>query len=205
MLLIKSNDITKLYKNTLIKVNRLPNLEEDPKNYKDTPAVLILCKYESEPLMRIKDGKFHSEFSYEQFIPGGNELMKMEIDHYNNLFFANIRLDYLITHLRKNPYSKKAIINFWKYNYSERTDIPCVIYASFKKRNDALDMSCHMRANDAFRLLIMDIHIMTTIHQHVSDLLRIKKGSYHHLVDSLHFYKRDKENIDKLLLRLNGQ
>lgn len=205
MILIKSKNITQLYKKSLIQVNNLPDLQSDPKNYKDTSAVLTLDEYKNEEFIGIKDKRFYSKFNYERFVPGGNELMKMELTHYNNLFFSNKSLNNIILHLKENPYSKKAVLNFWKSEYKDETEIPCVVYLWFRNRNGYLDMDCHMRANDAFRLVLMDVHIMTSIHQYVASELKLKKGSYYHFVDSLHLYERDRENIDKIIVQLQNE
>lgn len=205
MLTVKSKIITKIYKKTLLQVSGMPILKLDPKNYKDTGALLILEKYRNERLVGIKNRKFYSNFNYEDLIPGGNELMEQEVKHYNKLFFLNQNLSRVILYLKENPYSKKAVLNFWKERYKDEAEIPCVVYVWFRNRNGYLDMDCHMRANNAFRLVLMDIHIMTSIHKYVADKLKLKKGNYYHFVDSLHLYKRDKININKLISKLKNE
>lgn len=202
MLLIKNNDIFDAYTETFKNVNKLPTLKGDPKNYKDTPATIILENYKQEKLVEISDDHFFSKFNYDRYVPGGNRLMEEEIKHYDVELFSSARVSNLINHLEKKPFSKKGVLSFWEDGYENINSIPCVVYVWFRRRESCLDMDCHMRANDAFRLLLMDLHIMTTLHSYVSEKLGLNKGKYHHFIDSLHFYKRYKKEIKNLLKQI---
>lgn len=67
-----------------------------------------------------------------------------------------------------------------------------------------LDMNCHMRANNAYKILLMDLHVETNLHEYVSRKLGLEKGTYHHIVDTLHFYHREKKEIDNLYKKLTS-
>lgn len=55
-----------------------------------------------------------------------------------------------------------------------------------------------MRADDAYKILLMDIHIGTSLHVYVAKKLGLELGSYNHIVDSLHFYKEHEKYIEEL-------
>ena len=77
-----------------------------------------------------------------------------------------------------------------------------MVYVWFRKQGDTLNMNCHMRANNAYKILLMDLHIGTSLHEYVSEELGLKKGIYNHFVDTLHYYKHEKQEIDSLYYKL---
>lgn len=198
MIIINSNSVKRAYLKAFCSVFELDDLVDDPKNFKDSPAAICLTKYEQSEELKIIHDELHSGYDYETYVRGGNSLMSLELEHYNKLIFKSGHFQSIMEHLASNPYSKKGVLELWSKGKDFSGDIPCVVYMWFRKRGEKLDMSCHMRANDAYRLLLIDMHIMTTVHNYMASELALEKGSYYHFVDSLHLYKRDREGIQKL-------
>lgn len=197
MIYAKCKSIDKAIKKTLKLLIKSSDLKGDPKNYKDSSAVIILENYEVEAKIGIQNKSFISEYDYDKLIPGGNNLMAVEISHYNKELLLSNKLQEIVEFLKKDRFSKKAVLMIWPG--LEKASIPCVIYLWFRIKNNYLDMNCHMRANNAFSLFLMDLHVMTTIHNYVAQELNLPKGNYHHFVDSLHLYERERRLVENLL------
>ena len=125
--------------------------------------------------------------------------------HYNEEFVDSGKLDSFFKYFNSDKITKKGLINLWDNDHlNPEKPFPCLTYVWFRKMGDTLHMNCHMRANDAYKILIMDLHVGTSLHEYASDKLRLKKGVYHHFVDTLHFYHRNKPEIEDLYNKLTS-
>ncbi len=79
---------------------------------------------------------------------------------------------------------------------SDSGDFPCTYGLNFKVRDDKLNMTVHMRSQDAVYGLGNDLPTFSFIHEMLYVYLRDSKyhnlqyGDYTHLVDSFHIYKK---------------
>lgn len=108
------------------------------------------------------------------------------------------QLPKIIHELKRDPTSRRAIMNLWDPNtdFDKRySDRPCVSQIQFLIRNGLLEMFVTMRSNDVWTGLAYDVFQMGQIQAAVSNVLGIHWGVYHHRAISLHIYESD---IDKL-------
>lgn len=80
---------------------------------------------------------------------------------------------------------------------SDSNDIPCTYSLNFRIRQNKLNMSVHMRSQDAVFGLCNDLPTFSFIHemllrylQKVDKFKNLEYGQYFHCVDSFHVYKR---------------
>lgn len=79
---------------------------------------------------------------------------------------------------------------------SDTRDIPCTYALNFHIRNDKLNMTVHMRSQDAIYGFASDLPTFSFIHEMLYVYLRdtvypaLELGTYTHLVDSFHVYKQ---------------
>jgi cytidine deaminase len=139
---------------------------------------------------RIKNGKFMSDYDYDAVKTNGSEQMALEIDYYKKCFIDSHQIEKIVEELKENPSSKNALMVTPKGNDSTGR-LPCEIYAFFRLLNKELFMNAHMRANNAYGLSLIDMHLNNAIAADVADKLDIEKVRYNHLVDAFHLYKRD--------------
>lgn len=206
MLILDAKAPEELYKKAFLGVYKLPDLEEDPKNYKDTSALLTLENYVQDEEVVWDDKGFHSSFDYTKYIKDGDTQLQLEIEHYNEEFIKSGKLESFFKYFKNDETTKKGLINLWDNNHLDpNKPFPCLIYVWFRKMGDVLHMNCHMRANDAYKILIMDLHVGTSLHSYVSEKLGLKKGTYQHFVDTLHFYHRNREEIEHLYKQLSSE
>lgn len=201
-----SNRPLDLYKKTFLKVYNLKILNDVPENYKDTSAVLTLENYAPDPGVGLNVNGFYSSFDYDEYVTDGNGLMLAEIKHYNNEYIQSGKVGNLLKYLKNEPFSRRGVIDFWEnYQFDNKKPYPCIIYSWFRRHGQTLHLNCHMRADDAYKILLMDLHIMTSLHSYVAGMLDLKLGTYHHFVDSLHFYRRNEKEIDSLYGKLKSK
>ena len=79
---------------------------------------------------------------------------------------------------------------------STTNDVPCTYSLNFRIRDNKLNMSVHMRSQDAVFGMGNDAPCFSFIHEMLYVVLRDKKypelklGEYHHIADSFHVYER---------------
>ena len=203
MLTITAQNDIDLWKQAFFAVDELDEHHGDPKNYKETSAALILQGFNQPHGIELSVDGFDSVCDYDKYLPEGNKSVAIEIDHYNGLLISSRKLQRLQHLLASDPYTKKAVLNVWTPDLDVADpNIPCLVYLWARRISNTLDVNFHMRANDAYRLLLIDMHIGIAIHQYLASQLGLEIGEYRHLVDSLHLYSRDREAIQNFKQKL---
>lgn len=95
--------------------------------------------------------------------------------------------------LKRNPYSRRAIINFNVPNPErfETRDEICTIALVFELRDDKLDCTGIMRSNDVWLGTPYDVVFFTELQKHIANELGVGYGKYTHFAVSLHAYAKD--------------
>src|ERR1700724_2138509 len=98
----------------------------------------------------------------------------------------------VITQLRDNPTSRRAVIQIFNAEDIERrhTEIPCTCTLQFFIRRNRLHMLTTMRSNDAYIGLPHDIFCFTMLQEVVARALDRDVGYYRHFVGSMHLYEK---------------
>lgn len=106
----------------------------------------------------------------------------------------------IISLFKKDKYTRRAVISLFDngQNYLDSKDVPCTITLHFLIRNEKLDLFVNMRSNDFYLGLPYDVYSFTMFQLLVAHKLGLKPGYYHHHVDSLHFYEKDKARVIKI-------
>lgn len=95
--------------------------------------------------------------------------------------------------LKRNPYSRRAIINFNVPNRErfETKDEICTIALVFELRDGKLDCTGIMRSNDVWLGTPYDVVFFTELQKHIANELGVGYGKYTHFAVSLHAYAKD--------------
>ena len=111
-------------------------------------------------------------------------------------------LEKIVDILKKDSDSRRAVVPIYKKEDAglESKDIPCTIGFQFLIRNNKLDMIVNMKSNDIFLGFPYDIFNFTMWQEYVACKLNIEIGTYTHIANSLHFYEKDREKIEKASL-----
>lgn len=97
-----------------------------------------------------------------------------------------------VNELKNDPDSRRAsvIILRPEHYVANSADIPCTYSLNFRIRNGALNMSVHMRSNDAWFGAGNDCPIFRWTQHMMAIMLGVRVGEYIHMVDSMHLYQR---------------
>lgn len=114
--------------------------------------------------------------------------------------FGFNQIDKIIELLRKDPSSRRAVININTPNKRviETKDEPCTIALQFLIRNGRLNLTAMMRSNDIYLGFPYDVAFFTELQKYIADQLGIGYGTYTHFATSLHVYDRDVDKINSI-------
>ncbi len=207
MLNIKAEKISEAWRKCFIKLYEDGNQLSDSEILKDDTLILEI----SDPG---NSDKYDSFFpmsknileEYNQYIIKGGDRGNVKAEHalYHERLFLypskeNNQIKTIIEKLKKDPFSKSAQASLWipKIDNNESKK-PCLQILWFRIENNKLVMHSHMRANDGYKKLMMNLNVFVEVMRYISNELRVPIGKYIHFVDSFHFYYEDKEEIVKL-------
>lgn len=110
--------------------------------------------------------------------------------------------------LKADPDTRQAILRFSlpEHAYKGVKDFTCTMYGIFSIREGALNLTINMRSNDLMKGLVYDLEFFVSLMDKMLEDLKdtypkLKKGTYTHIVHSLHIYERDEEAILKMIGR----
>lgn len=158
----------------------------------------------------IKHKKSHGNPIYELF----DQMQMMNTDDIVDFLADNAKnamrtpWQWCVDSLRSDKDTRQAVLRFSlpEHFYKGNKDMTCTLSGTFHIREDKLYLSVHMRSNDLMLGLVYDlgwfISLMDDMIRSLNDIYpNLQKGSYAHLVDSMHIYDRDEDKILKMLGR----
>lgn len=103
----------------------------------------------------------------------------------------------VIDTLKRDPYSRRAVINFNVPNPErfETKDEICTIALVFELREGKLDCTGIMRSNDVWLDTPYDVVFFTELQKHIANELGVGYGKYTHFAVSLHAYEKDIDRV----------
>lgn len=122
---------------------------------------------------------------------------------YSNRFVEFSQFVNIYKKLKDNPNSKRCVsMIFTPYDTSpDRSDVPCTLGESYIQRDGKLNMTFFMRSWDFFGgFKTYDFALQSFIQQSFCSWLGFQPGDLGVYVTSLHYYNRDRELLEKLVL-----
>jgi len=179
----------------------------DPSILKEDSAVIIITN-EVQPTayFKIVNGNLVYTFDHASFVPSVKQVkLKDEEKYWTQVLLKTNAKDKIVAHLRKNMNSRRTLLDLWKdeYFYNTNQGGACITQLYFRKKGEGIELHTHARANDAHRCLLMDLHMMSTMHVWVAKDLGLNIGQYIHFVDALHFYKKYEQDIHEQVRLFN--
>ncbi len=196
MIIIKSNSILTASYKTFESLFMSDCYQPDSEIYKEDAACIEINEINVNEIGFQYDGKImRYSFPFEDYLPYVSaDLSQIELDHWSKVLLTNSFLKNIVHYLKKNEFSKRAIVDIWKTKYSNLNNSSvCVTYLFFRKTRNGLEMHVHSRALNALKLSLLDFQAMCSIGQYVAHKLNLKFCRYIHFIDSLHIYKTDLE------------
>lgn len=113
------------------------------------------------------------------------------------VFGEQNQFDNVVKTLVADKDSRRASIVILNHGHliADTKDVPCTYSMNFRIRENALNMSVHMRSQDAIYGMGNDAPAFSIIHEMMLRKLQayypeLRYGMYHHAVDSFHVYER---------------
>ena len=203
MIRINATGIEDVVGKAFIELYNSKTIVSDPAVWKEDVAVFEIDYLEKPPRwFDIVDKKLKYNFPHSNYFPAfSKDRIEVEIDYWTKVIAKPDVAGIIINHLKEHPYSRRAIIDLWREEFINNLDkgAACVTQMYFRRKGDTIEFHAHTRANDVYNCLLMDLHIMSSLHQWITEGLGLKLGKFIYFVDALHFYKKDIPNIDTQL------
>ena len=108
------------------------------------------------------------------------------------------QLEFVITELRRNPDSRRAVITLRDNNVDPFNSHPaCLQHIQYFIRNEKLHCKVLMRSNDAAEATFMNAFAFIMLQKKVADALGIEVGTYTHRANSFHCYEKDFKLLER--------
>jgi len=206
MINIKTNSITSAVKLAYFYLLRSKEIPNDKELIKEDSAVISISNIAKEPfVISIVDRKLSCNYDWKKYFPDiDTKKIKEELEYWEDEFIGKRKMKTMIDYLRNYPQSRRAIVSFWHDSYRGPNDkCSCITYLYFRLRNNKLEMHSHVRANNLFFLVFLDIVILSQFQKLVANKLGLDVGDYVHFIDSLHFYHKESVLIKKQVKYMN--
>lgn len=127
--------------------------------------------------------------------------------NYGQYIFGEGQFDWVVSELCRDPESRRASITLLRpeHMFAANKDVVCTYGINFRIRNDRLNMTVHMRSNDAIFGTTNDVFAFSCLYRMVWAAMKytnhptISPGTYTHLVDSLHVYEKHWDMLNKII------
>ena len=142
----------------------------------------------------LSDDGEHSNSAYGKYLfkPMHCKGEGVNYDNDNNL---KSQWDYVKELLRKDPFTRQAIIHVKPIQMYSTKDVVCTFYLHFFIRDGKLNLIVNMRSNDLMFGTPYDVFMFTFMQELMSVELGIELGSYYHIANNMHIYHK---NLEKL-------
>lgn len=122
--------------------------------------------------------------------------------NYGHYIFKNKGLWLVARELVNDPDSRRGLISIFnsdEHIFEGNKDVPCTVSLGFRIRDGKLNMTVHMRSQDAVFGLGNDLPFFNFVWEVLAVYLGIPQGSYHHFVESFHMYERHYEMVKTIV------
>lgn len=208
MLIVKARTLAEAWEKSLSAVYTRGTDQGDQEIFKEDMLILEIENPCSEE-------RFHPLFptttkeltAYNEHVLKGiqSDLVRPEHRLYHERFFAypekaNNQIQAIVERLKKQPQSKRGLASLWHPDRDQWTlKVPSVLSIWCRIEKGKLNMHGHLRANDAYKKLLMNLNLHATLMKYIADQLGVEVGMYMHIVDSFHIYNHDKKDVEKVL------
>lgn len=113
-------------------------------------------------------------------------------DTRNRYEYGVNQISFVIDELRRNPYSRRAVITTRSArDIDVEADPACLQNIQYFIRDGALHCKVLFRSNDACKATFMNAYALIQLQNRIAKELGVKVGSYTHRANSFHCYEKD--------------
>ena len=159
--------------------------------FREDAAVIEVSKPNvSRQAFTLRGNALSYDGDYLKYYPFGDPTTaKIEQEYFTKAFIETGQIDAIVSYLRKQPDGRRALISVWSSAFLDnpRQSSACITQLYFRLRAGELEAHSHSRANDAYRLLLLDMQFSCSVQFEICRILGIPAGRYIHFVDSSNF------------------
>lgn len=124
--------------------------------------------------------------------------------HYTYHMRMADQFEFIINELRRNPDSRRAVIDIRDKAADMLTDSPaCLQHIQYFIRGGCLHCKVLFRSNDAVKATFMNAFALIMLQKRFADELGVGMGSYTHRANSFHAYERDWDLLKTYVKHIN--
>ena len=101
------------------------------------------------------------------------------------------QIDKVVEELKRNPYSRRAVITIRRPEDIDMSDPPCLQHIQYFIRDRHLDCCVLFRSNDAPQAAFMNAYALIQLQARIADRLGVLVGTYCHRANSYHCYEKN--------------
>ena len=206
---VTAQTLPEAYHKALIHLQSAPVIPCPDWNTNQKEVSMTFCATQplSEPMIsRLFYGDPRSLEQYRQEMLDG--IMDFEIERGNWVYTYHSRYagqyQFIIDELRRNPYSRRAVMDIRTAEDMGSDDPACWQHAQYFIREGKLHCKILFRSNDACKAAYMNAFALVMLQKRIADALGVEVGSYTHRANSFHCYERDFELLDGYIERINS-
>ena len=111
------------------------------------------------------------------------------------------RYQFILDELRRDPYSRRAVMDIRTPNDMSSNDPACWQHVQYFIRDHRLHCKVLFRSNDACKAAFMNAFALIWLQKKIAAELDVKVGTYTHRANSYHAYERDFEALSAFCKR----
>lgn len=178
----------------------------------ECPMTMVVEKADAEPFIsKVFPGGHHELQQYIMEVCDGIlDFMVGAAENvweytYHQRLVKDDQIDFVINELKRNPYSRRAVIDIRDNEVDQHNDHPaCLQHIQFMIRDNKLDMYVTMRSNDAFEATFMNAVGFISLQKKIAQELGVEVGKYEHRANSFHVYEKDFDKFNKAIGKIMG-
>lgn len=174
---------------------------------REISATMVVEEPLAEPMIsRLFIGGVRELEQYRQEMLDGILDFEVERGKWNYTYHQRMgdQVDFVISELRRNPDSRRAVICIRTPEDMGSDDPACLQHLQYFVRNGRLDCKVLFRSNDACKATFMNAFALILLQKRIADSLGLEIGVYVHRANSMHCYERDFAMLDGYCARIRN-
>ena len=210
MHMIYGATLPEAYHNALRELFKYGDIVECPQwetRCRELPMCFVAASPMEEPrISRLFPGGPRDLEKYRMEMLYGIEDFEVERGNWEYTYHERMaeQIPFIIRELRRDPYSRRAVIDVRRMSDIYLDDPPCLQHLQFTIRGGSLNMTALLRSNDACKATFMNAYALTCLQEKVAAELGADVGSYTHIANSFHAYERDWDLLKSYHNRICG-
>lgn len=148
-----------------------------------------------EPMIsKLIIGGFKELQQYKMEVLDGILDFEIEAGKWDYTYHSRIanQYDFIISELKRNPNSRRAVISIRDNEYDSKSQNPaCLQHIQYFIRDNKLYCKVLFRSNDAVEATFFNMFALICLQEKIANELGIEVGCYTHRANSFHVYKKD--------------